>query len=188
MNSRWLLWISGSVLAIATFAGGLILLLTAFNVDWCMELLIKATDPRQKATVIVLGALLVAAAGLFVLSIGRPESAVGKISFENPHGTVTISAAAIREFIARRLEGHPRIRALKSGLVARDDGVEVVLDVSVEPEGDLPGLLATLQDDVQRRIQDELGVEAIRSVRVHVSEIVPARSSKAGADPAAETT
>lgn len=174
-------WVACGLTAAFAAASGLLLVLAGAGLESARTSLLQIATVAPGWALIAAGGLLWLIVALFLLTLGARDVAVGSIAFENPHGTVTIAATAIRDYIGRLLEEYPRVKALRSRLAAASEGVEVILDVSVEADGEIPHVLSGLQDRVRQRVQDELGVDAVQSVRVNVAEIVPvAQETRSG--------
>lgn len=166
-------WIACGLMAAFAAASGLLLILAGAGLEGARNSFLQTAEVAPGWALIVAGVLLWVIVAVFLLTLGSRDVPVGSIAFENPHGTVTIAGTAIRDYIDRLLEEYPRVRPLRSRLAAANEGVEVILDVSVEADGEIPLVLSGLQERVRQRVQDELGVDAIQSVRVNVAEIVP---------------
>jgi uncharacterized alkaline shock family protein YloU len=85
---------------------------------------------------------------------------------------VEISQRAICEFIQRvgkEVEGVEDIKArIKSG----DEGVNVFLTLSARGQGEVPRLIDELQTVVKNYLNQTLGIENVREVKVRVAKLL----------------
>ncbi len=94
------------------------------------------------------------------------------IAFTNPEGQVTVSLAAIEDFI-RRLSGQiPEIKELKPNVIASKKGVEVLSKVILFSDTNIPEVTEKIQTVIKKRVQEMLGIENAIKVFVHVAKII----------------
>lgn len=129
---------------------------------------------------------IVGAVGLFLVlaSIFTAQISLGKmqrektIAFSNPNGEVTVSLAAIEDFVKRIAMSIAEIKDLRSNVVAGKKGVEINTRVSLWADANIPDITNNVQDVIKNRIQDILGIEDPITVRVHVGKIVQKERKK----------
>ncbi|GAI37569.1 unnamed protein product, partial [marine sediment metagenome] len=120
--------------------------------------------------------LIVGGIGLFsiIASICIAQIAFGKmqrektIAFDNPNGQVTVSLAAIEDFIKRLSYGMAEIKDLRSNVIAGKKGIEINTRVSLWAEANIPETTESIQAIIKNHIQEMLGIEEPIVVKVHV--------------------
>jgi len=157
-------------------AGGLLVALS-FNLFTLQNLtdFLRVTLEGQNIRLIVGGI------GLFLItaSICIAQIAFGKmqrektIAFDNPNGQVTVSLAAIEDFIKRLSSGMAEIKDLRSNVIAAKNGIEINTRVSLWAEANIPETTESIQAIIKNRIQEMLGIEEPIVVKVHVGKIIP---------------
>ena len=118
-----------------------------------------------------LGALLI------VISISAAQIMVGRIqrertiAFTNPEGQVTISLAAIEDFIKRLTNQISEIKELKPTVLAGKKGVEISNRVALWSDTNIPEATEKIQMLIKSRIAEMLGIEETIKVSVHIVKI-----------------
>ncbi len=114
---------------------------------------------------------------LFVLSIALPlltrkkrESAV--VSLKNPLGEMEISQKAICGFIQRIGKGVEGVEDIKADIKLAEEGVDVYLTLSAQGQGEIPRLIDELQTVVKNYLNNTVGIENVREVKVKVAKIL----------------
>lgn len=95
------------------------------------------------------------------------------IAFTNPGGQVTVSLAAIEDFIRRLISQVPEIKELKPNVVASKRGIEVTNRVILFSDTNIPQVTERIQALIKKRVQEMLGIEDTINVLVHVAKIIP---------------
>ncbi|NQT47043.1 MAG: alkaline shock response membrane anchor protein AmaP [Candidatus Omnitrophica bacterium] len=138
-------------------------------VDYTMDYLYTPSDARMLigggGAALVLVSLL-----LFQFSSGRMRRE-RTIAFENPDGQVTVSLAAIEEFIRRIAIELPEVKELKPLVSASKRGVEIITRVTLVSNANLPETTEKIQGIIKAHIQEMLGIEETISVKVHINKI-----------------
>ncbi|MFC1632445.1 alkaline shock response membrane anchor protein AmaP [Candidatus Omnitrophota bacterium] len=130
--------------------------------------------------------LIVGAAGLFLVisSISIAQIIFGgrqrekTIAFNNPSGEVTVSLAAIEDFIKRLASSVGEIRDLRSSVLAGKKGIEIKTRVSLWANVNIPETTENVQSLIRTKIQEMLGIEEAITVKVHVGKIVHKEKKK----------
>ncbi len=117
---------------------------------------------------VVFEALLVA----FLLTGVRESAPEEYLSFDNEGGRVSISIAAIRDFLGRLHHEFAAIDKITTDLRPCKGSIEIIMDVKVKSGAQIPELCRMLQDRVRETIHNSLGISDIRGVQVNVREIV----------------
>ena len=124
--------------------------------------------------------LIIAGLGLFLViaSIFIAQITLGRmqrektIAFDNPDGQVTVSLAAIEDFVKRLSSSISEIRDLRSDVVAGKTGIEINARISLWADVNIPETTENIQTIIKNRVQVMLGIEEPIIVRVHVGKIV----------------
>lgn len=97
------------------------------------------------------------------------------IAFGNPEeGQVTVSLAAIEDFIRRSSEDLPEVKELRCDVVARKGTIVVRARVVLWSDAHIPEAAEKIQSMVRGKVQEMLtGIEEPIQVRVHVAKIIP---------------
>lgn len=114
---------------------------------------------------------------LFVLSIALFLSAREKardaiIPLKNPLGEVEISQKAICEFIQRVGKEVEGVEDIKVRIKSNDEGMDVYLVLSAQSQGEIPRLIDELQTVVKNYLNNTVGIENIREIKVKVAKIL----------------
>ncbi|MBN2097508.1 MAG: alkaline shock response membrane anchor protein AmaP [Candidatus Omnitrophica bacterium] len=124
--------------------------------------------------------LVIAGLGLFLIlaSISVAQITFGKmqrektIAFNNPDGQVTVSLAAIEDFIRRLSLSLAQVKDLRSHVIAGKKGIEINVRVALWADANIPQTTESIQGIIKNRIQEMLGIEDPIVVRVHVGKII----------------
>ena len=117
------------------------------------------------------GLLLIGVSLLIIqIAIGRMEREK-IIAFENPDGQVTVSLAAIEDFMRRLARQVPEIKELRPKVTATKKGVIVDAKVTLFSEISIPNITEKIQSIVKNRVQDMLGIEEPIIVKVHINKL-----------------
>lgn len=128
--------------------------------------------PNLRLIVGSIGALLV------VFSISTAQLMVGRmqrertIAFSNPEGQVTVSLAAIEDFVRRLAHQIPELKELKPTVLAGKKGVEISGRATLWSDTNIPEAAAKVQTLIKSRIADMLGIEEAIKVSIHIGKIV----------------
>ncbi|MEA3485792.1 MAG: alkaline shock response membrane anchor protein AmaP, partial [Candidatus Aerophobetes bacterium] len=115
---------------------------------------------------------------LFGISIYLPflrkrESKGGAIiPLKNPLGEVEISQRAICEFIQRVGKEVEGVEDIKARIKSSDEGVNVFLTLSARAQGEVPRLIDELQTVVKNYLNQTLGIENVREIKVRVTKLL----------------
>jgi len=115
--------------------------------------------------------LVIASTFIAQITLGRMQREK-TIAFDNPDGQVTVSLAAIEDFIKRLSASISEIRDLHSDVIAGKTGIEINTRISLWADANIPETTESIQTIIKNRIQEMLGIEEPIIVRVHVGKIV----------------
>jgi uncharacterized alkaline shock family protein YloU len=124
--------------------------------------------------------IVTAATGLFLIIVSitfahLTASGIQRektIAFTNPEGRVTVSLAAIEDFIRRLITQISEIKELKPNVIASKKGVEVSTRVVLFSDTNIPEVTEKIQTVIKKRVQEMLGIEDTIKVLVHVAKII----------------
>ena len=105
---------------------------------------------------------------LFSMSLGRKI-----IAFDNPSGRVSVSLSALEDLIRRTIIRSPEVKQAKSAVVASKKGLRVTVKLILRSERNIPNITSKIQDLVQSKVHEMIGINEPVSVTVYVSKIVP---------------
>ncbi len=131
------------------------------------------TTPQVRIAVGVVG-LLILIIGIFVANISWGKMQREKtIGFEKADGQVTISLAAIEDFIKRMASTFPDVKEFKPNVIATKKGINIENRVVLFSDTNIPDITEKIQSILKNRIQDILGIEETISIKIHIAKIVP---------------
>ncbi len=170
----WIILTCYIVLFILLGVGLIAFALHWIPVEWTvLGLQIAYTEDRLRLVSFLVGA------GLILLNFMYAELALARfrrqktIAFENPDGQVTVSLAAIEDFLRRSTRELPEVKELRSDVVARKGRIMVRARATLWSDAHIPEVAERIQQVVKSRVQEMLsGIEEPVVVLVHVSKIV----------------
>ncbi len=122
---------------------------------------------------------LVTGAGLILLNWVYAQLALARfqrqktIAFENPDGQVTVSLAAIEDYLRRSSQELPEVKDLRSDVVARKGKIVVRVRAVLWAGVQIPDAAERVQTMIKSKVQEMLaGVEEPVIVRLHVANVV----------------
>ncbi|MFH1594189.1 MAG: alkaline shock response membrane anchor protein AmaP [Candidatus Omnitrophota bacterium] len=129
------------------------------------------TDPNVRMGVGIAGAVLVII-GLLIGQINFGKMQQEKtIAFENPEGQVTVSLAAIEDFIKKSIRRMPEVKELKSIVTASKKGINVVCRATIFSDSNIPETTERIQNLIKSKVKDMLGVEETINIKINVNKI-----------------
>jgi len=91
---------------------------------------------------------------------------------KNPLGEMEISQKAICGFIQRIGKGVEGVEDIKADIKLAEEGVDVYLTLSAQGQGEIPRLIDELQTVVKNYLNNTIGIENVREVKVKVAKIL----------------
>jgi len=158
----------------AFFCIGVILVIRGIIPRFIILGMLAAIEQR----LIVRVAILVAFVFLFVLNLCLPfliktESDGGAvIPLKNPLGEVEISQKAICGFIQRIGKEIEGIEDIGAKIKPSEEGVDVFLTLSAKAQGEIPRLIDEIQTVVKNYLNNTIGIENVREIKVRVAKIL----------------
>lgn len=116
------------------------------------------------------GFIFVLSIALFLSTRERARDAI--IPLKNPLGEVEISQKAICEFIQRVGKEVEGVEDIKARIKSNDEGMDVYLVLSAQAQGEIPRLIDELQTVVKNYLNNTVGIENIREIKVKVAKIL----------------
>ena len=130
------------------------------------------------ALVLLLGALLLLVAELV------PETSTDIRLGQVAGGSVVLAPEAITQRVEQALLDLPRINQAKASVVGRGKGVEVALDLLVDPESNITLLTEEAVRTVRRTVEEKIGIPLLSMPTVRLRYSAPApRAAAAPASP-----
>jgi uncharacterized alkaline shock family protein YloU len=93
------------------------------------------------------------------------------IAFDNPYGRVTVSLAAIEDYVKRLTTGMTEIKELKSSISAGRKGVEVITRAVLYSDANIPEVTEKIQNAIRIKLQEMLGLEETVTIKIDVVKI-----------------
>jgi uncharacterized alkaline shock family protein YloU len=106
------------------------------------------------------------------LTLGRIQREK-TIAFTTSGGQVSISLAAIEDFIRRLTQNLPEVKELKSDVSASKRGIEIKLRTTLWSDVNIPDATSKIQEIIRSRVQEILGIEETVNIKIHVTKIIP---------------
>ena len=126
----------------------------------------------QQRVVLVAGLVLVVMALLTaVLAFVEFVLPENTYAFPADGGEVRVALSAIEDYV-QRLSGHiPGLHEMRPSVSISKGGLEIVNRVVLEHGASIPETSSRALEIIRRRLEKELGIEEIGSIRVHVVRI-----------------
>ena len=167
-------WVIGLVALAALSIGGFLA-----SIGFFPRFVIFGTLTTLEQDIAIRLAALAVFGFLFALSIYLPiVTWVGKggrgptIPLKNPLGAVEISQKAICEFIQRVGKEVQGVEDVKASVKSTEEGVDVFLTLSAQAQGEIPRLIDELQTVVKNYLNNTVGIENVREIKVKVAKIL----------------
>jgi len=94
------------------------------------------------------------------------------IPLRNPLGEIEISQRAICEFIQKVGKEVQGVEDLKAKVKSTEEGVDVDLTLAAHAQGEIPRLIDELQNVIKNYLNNTVGIENVREIRVKVGKIL----------------
>ncbi len=131
-----------------------------------------SADPSSRFLLGVAAIVLVGIFFTFVYIRSRMARQEPSIAFDNPDGEVSISIRAIEDFVGRIGRDFAEVKTLEPFIVAKREGVQILLKVELWSGPNIPKLTERMQNVVKSQVQNILGIENVQSVTLSVSKII----------------
>ena len=115
---------------------------------------------------------------LILVNISIAQLSIGKlqrhktIAFENPYGQVTLSLAAIEDYIKKLTHKMSEVKEIKSSIFAGKSGIEVIAKTMLYSDVNIPDVTEKIQNEIRLRLEEMLGIEEPISIKIHVTKIL----------------
>ncbi len=130
------------------------------------------SDPSGRLAMGVLALLLGVVFFFFLYTRARMARQEPSIAFDNPDGEVSISVRAIEDFVGRIGRDFAEVKSLEPSIVARREGVYIVLKTELWSGTNIPKLTERIQNVIKSQVQNILGIENVQAVTMSVSKII----------------
>ncbi len=156
------------VFALFLFVCGALLYVAVSRRNWSAAAVFMR-DARLLLLSVGAGGLCLAA--IYALAgVGRPRRD-RFLSFPNESGIVSISTAAIAEYIGKLAVEFPSIVRLTPRVVPRRKVIDIVVEIRIKAGPQLHEICEVLQKRVRESMASGLGITEVRRVVVNVCEI-----------------
>jgi len=109
---------------------------------------------------------------IFALSAVPRQKKERYLSFDGEGGTVSISTAAIRDYISKLAQEFPSVVRLNPRVIPRRNMIDIVVDLRVKPGPNIHEACELLQQRVRESVTNGLGISQIGRIEVSVKDIV----------------
>lgn len=99
------------------------------------------------------------------------------LSYESDQGNISISLKALQDFLSHLKSDFPAILSLHPRVLARDEHLDITLEVRVKAGAPIPELSRMLQERARTLIQERIGISDIRDIEVKIEEIIREKES-----------
>lgn len=151
----------------------LLLALGVFYASWSADSweIMSSAIARGRLTGVCAAVGTVCVVVLYALT-AQPRRKKNRIlSFRNDDGTVSISTAAISDYICKLGAEFPSIVRMQPIIRPRRGCVDVVVDVRIKAGPQIHEICEVLQRRVRETMSQGLGISEVRRIEVSVSEI-----------------
>jgi uncharacterized alkaline shock family protein YloU len=93
------------------------------------------------------------------------------ITFDNPDGQVTITIAAVEDFVKRTVRHISDVKEIKPDVKASKRGVTVKAKAVLYSDTNIPEVTERIQNLIKNKVQDILGIDESVSAKVHITKI-----------------
>ncbi|MFC1644390.1 alkaline shock response membrane anchor protein AmaP [Candidatus Omnitrophota bacterium] len=165
---------------------GAIALAVSLNVltveRWTETFKIINETSSYQITLTVIGGLFVLIGIIAPFRLHKRLKGSRVVAFQNPDGEVTVSLAAIEEYIRKIAKGIPGIKDVRPRVDISKKGIDVIIRVSLSSGANIPEVTERLQLEVRNKVQNMLGVEEKINVRLHINRFIKGAQQEGGAE------
>jgi uncharacterized alkaline shock family protein YloU len=147
--------------------GGLLLSGSLYGSRWPLVVSIL----NESEVRLCLGVSLLSLVLLFLLTGLARKKRVRFLSFENDQGVVSISTAAIEDYIGKLDKDFPSIIAMKIRVIPLRASIDVEVDLRLKAGPQIHEVCQVLQQRIRESLSTGLGISAVNRVQVNVREI-----------------
>jgi len=109
---------------------------------------------------------------IFALSAVPRQKRERYLSFDGEGGTVSISTAAICDYIAKLTQEFPSVVRLNPRVIPRRSMIDIVVDLRVKAGPNIHEACELMQQRVRESVTNGLGISQIGRIEVSVKDIV----------------
>jgi len=120
---------------------------------------------------LLIGIFFLVMGGLFIFLTLKGMRQEQYIAFENPNGEVTISVAAVEDFVYRTVKQFVEIKEVYPSIRPLNDGVSIGIQAVLWSGVNIPDVTEQIQGEVKKQVQTILGIENIADVQIKVTRI-----------------
>lgn len=111
--------------------------------------------------------------GIYVLSLMPAKTVQKYLSFDGENGTVSISTAAIAEYVGRIAGEFPSIVKMKPEVIPVRNNIDINAHLQIKDGPDIHDVCELLQKRIREVLAGSLGITGVRRIQVSVKEIIP---------------
>ena len=162
--------IAGFVLLLVVIGAGLSLAVNARSGETWSGFASVLTEYR--AVVGGVGVAMLCLCLIFLLSAIPRRKNQQYLSFDGEGGTVSISTAAIAEYVARVAGEFPSIIKMKPEVIPARNNIDVHAYLQIKDGPDIHEVCELLQKRIREVLAGSLGINEVRKVEVSIKDIV----------------
>ena len=118
------------------------------------------------------GLLVLGIISIFVGIYTKKELPFAKVSM-GEFGSVDVSLAAVDNVVKKVAAGIDGVKEVKSRIKVENNVVDILLDVVMSPDCNIPDTIALLQQDVRLQLETSVGLK-VNNVKTAITNIVSA--------------
>lgn len=142
------------------------------SVDWMEMLNIVYESTNSQIAMGVVGAFFILTGLTSYLRAVRKLNRNRMITFQNPDGEVTVTVAAVEEFIRKVAKDIPNIVNVRCRVrYHRRKGLHVISDVVISAGTSIPSVTEKIQMEVKNKVHTMLGIEDKVTITTNVKKI-----------------
>jgi len=162
--------IAGFIVIIVVAAAGLLLLASARSGARWSDLSSVIVGNRPLAAGV--GAALLCLVLIYVLSAIPRRKQQQYLSFDGDGGTVSISTAAIAEYVARVAGEFPTIVKMRPEVIPARNTIDIHAYIQIKDGPEIHEVCELLQKRIREVLAGNLGISDVRRVEISVKEII----------------
>ncbi|MBU0570779.1 MAG: alkaline shock response membrane anchor protein AmaP [Candidatus Omnitrophica bacterium] len=157
------------------FAIGVVLVIAASALvpaeDWAGMISNISRSAAYQIALMSFGGIMMITAVILPFRVSKNTRLRRQITFQNPDGEVTISIAAIEEYIYRAAKEISGISNVRSRVSFGRKGINIVSEVTINAGSNIPKLTEEIQSEIKNKVKTMLGVEEQITMVMRVNKI-----------------
>jgi len=139
--------------------------------EWSAMVDQVAVSAAFQITLASVGGILIATGVIIPMRVARKVRQNRQIKFQNPDGEVTISIAAIEEYIYKIAKDIAGISNVKSHVSYNRRGINITSEVTITAGSNIPKITEEIQAEIKNKVRTMLGVEEPINMMMRINRI-----------------